>query len=82
MPKVQVRVIYGSLRRKGVGEIVSLSRRDARLLTSLGRVEVVDAAANEAEPKARKAPKQGTPVKRAKARPAEPKAKKAKRAKD
>jgi hypothetical protein len=80
MERVQVRVIRGSIRRKGAGEVVSLSRRDARLLTKLGRVEAIEPSEKDDEPKRRKTPKRGTPVKRAKAKTA-PKTKRAKKAK-
>lgn len=77
MAKVQMRVIHGSIRRKGAGEIVSLSRRDARLLARLGRVVPVAGETVPPEPKRQKAPKKGTPVKRAAKKATKPAAKKA-----
>ena len=42
MEKVEVRVVGRSFRRTAPGGLLSLSRRDARILSSLGRVEVVE----------------------------------------
>jgi hypothetical protein len=69
MERVQMRVVDRSIRGKGAGQIVSLSRRDARLLAKLGRVEVVEADDADApdvlaEPTRRKTPKRGTAVKK------------------
>ena len=43
MEKVQVRVIGKAFRRTAPGGVLTLSRRDARILESLGRVEYVSA---------------------------------------
>lgn len=41
MERVQARVIGKAFRRTAPGGVITLSRRDARILESLGRVEVV-----------------------------------------
>lgn len=54
MERVNVRLIGRSFRGKGAGEIVAVSRRDARLLTRIGRAEAVEEkAAKKSNPPAR-----------------------------
>jgi hypothetical protein len=62
MARMDVRIIGRPLRGKPVGEVVSLSRRDARVLTAIGRAEYVDPAEAEAPRKRR------TPVRKARAK--------------
>jgi hypothetical protein len=66
MARTNVRITGRPLRGKPVGEVVSLSRRDARVLEAIGRVEFVEPQAPEPEKKRR------TPVKKAKPRKAPP----------
>lgn len=63
MERVKVRVVGRSIRGKGAGEVIALSRRDARLLSRLGRVEALDGSDDEPTPAKQS---RRTPVRKAK----------------
>lgn len=49
MERITARVLERSIRGKGAGELVTLSRRDAQVLARLGRVELLGDEAPDAK---------------------------------